>query len=48
MKKFKDGCSALKYYGLPCKNYRDEVIKVGEDISTFGIEVELLRPKAKP
>lgn len=37
-KKFKDGCSALKYYGLPCKNFRDDVIKVGEDIGTLGAE----------
>lgn len=37
-RKFKTGCDALKHYGLPCKNIRDEVIKVEEDISTLGIE----------
>lgn len=42
-RKFKDGCSALKYYGLPCKNFRDEVIRVEEDIGTLGIESEMLQ-----
>ena len=36
--KFKDGPSALKHYGLPLKNLRDDIIKVEEDIGTLGAE----------
>jgi hypothetical protein len=42
-KKFSNGCSALKHHGLPCKNYRNEVIRVEEDMCTLGIESELLQ-----
>jgi hypothetical protein len=44
-KKYKTGCAALNHYGLPCKNIRNEVINVEEDISTLGIEDELLQPE---
>jgi hypothetical protein len=44
-KKFKNGCAALKHYGLPCNNIRDQIIKVEEDISTLGIEDELHSPR---
>lgn len=45
-RKFKEGCDALKHYGLRCRNFRDEVIRATEDISTLGIESELLPPEA--
>ncbi len=43
-RKFKKGCDALNHYGFPCRNFRDEVIRPTEDISTLGIESELLFP----
>ncbi len=45
-RKFKDGPSALKYYGLPYRNFRDEVTKPEEDLGTLGIEKELLESGA--
>jgi hypothetical protein len=39
---FRDGCTALKHYGFPCRNLRNEVISPQTDISTLGIEDELL------
>jgi len=36
--KFKDGLEALRRYGLPCRNMKDEV--AGEAIGTLGIEDE--------
>jgi len=40
--KFADGCSALKSYGLPYRNYKDEIVPIEEEISTLGIEDALL------
>jgi len=40
--KFKHGCSALRAYQLPCKNFRDEIVPVEQDVSTLGIEDELI------
>jgi hypothetical protein len=40
--KFKNGCAALRYYGLPCKNFRDKVVRPDEDIGTLGIESDML------
>lgn len=42
-KKFSNGCSAVRHCGLPCKNFRDKVLKPEEEISTLGIEKELLK-----
>lgn len=42
-KKFKDGGSALKYYGLPFRNMRKEVSDGKDNISTLGMENEFLQ-----
>lgn len=43
-RKFNNGSSALKHYGLPYRNVRDEIITIDEDISTLGIEDALKVP----
>ena len=40
--KHTDGCTALRSYQLPCKNFRDEIVPVEQEISTLGIEDKLL------
>jgi hypothetical protein len=39
--KFNDGESALRRYGLPTRNYRDEIV-IPSEVSTLGMEAELL------
>lgn len=37
-RKHETGCDALKHYDLPCKNFRDEIIKIEVDYSILGAE----------
>lgn len=46
-RKVKNGCTALRSYRLPCKNFRDEIVPVEQDISTLGIEDALLPKEEK-
>ena len=43
--KFKNGEKALRYYNLPYKNFRDDIILGEGELSTLGIEDYLLNSK---
>jgi len=40
---FSNFCSALKSNRLACRNIRDDIIQVGNDVSTLGLEPVLLQ-----
>jgi hypothetical protein len=46
-KQYRDEESALAHYGLPSRNFRNEVVMPEEDISTLGIEGKILLPSVK-
>ena len=46
-KQYEDGESALAHYGLPSHNFRNDVVRPEEDMSTLGIEDKLLLPSMK-
>ena len=46
-KQYKDGKSALSHYGLPSHNFRNDVVRPEEDMSTLGIEDKILLPSMK-